>query len=63
MREELKGDLFKLLRGGVDLMELYKRFGAVLFKSKVLQGQEAIERLTKKRELPLVDLVNEDAIL
>ena len=29
-------------------MELYKRFGAILFKAKILEGSEAIDKLAGK---------------
>ena len=38
-------------------MDLYKKFGAILFRSKILSGQDTIERLTKGKENQIVDLV------
>jgi len=63
MRDELKNDILKLLSGGVDLMELYRRFGAILFKAKILESGQTIEKLSGKNEKSLTDLVDENAIL
>jgi hypothetical protein len=50
MREELKEDIKKLTNSGVSILDLYKRFGSIIFRSQILSGQEAIERLTKGKE-------------
>ncbi len=63
MKESIKTDINQLTNQGIDIMDLYKRFGGILFKSKILSGQETISRLTKGKEDQLVDLVQEDKIL
>jgi hypothetical protein len=53
-----------MIASGVDLMDLYKRFGKILFKAQILGGQETIDRIQGKgKEKQLVDLVQEDRIL
>jgi hypothetical protein len=57
MKESVKVDIEQLTSQNIDIMDLYKRFGAILFRSKILSGQETIERLNKGKENQLVDLV------
>ena len=41
-------------------MDLYRRFGAMMFKSDVLEKQQILQTLSHGREKQLVDLLNED---
>ena len=46
MKQKLKTDIQSIMEQGTDLMDLYKRFGKILFKSEILNGQETLDRLT-----------------
>ena len=35
---------------GTDLMDLYKKFGSVIFKAKILDSKETIDKLSKGEE-------------
>ena len=63
MKASVKQDILLLLHQGTDIMDLYKRFGAIILKAKILHGEEVIQNLTQGKEKQLVDMVQEDQIL
>ena len=46
VKQDLKSDINKLLQKGVNIMDLFKRFGSIIFKSELLSAKDALERLT-----------------
>jgi hypothetical protein len=62
-KEDVRKDLRVLTKNGDNVMDMYKMFGSVLFKAKVLKANDVIQKLTHGKEKNLVDLINEDQIL
>lgn len=60
IKKDVRSDIFKLVRTGASLPDIFARFGALLFKSQVLQARDFLK---KNGDQELVDLVSEDQLL
>ena len=49
-KQELRNDFRQLTSSGVSIMDLYRRFGAMMFKSDVLEKQQILQTLSHGRE-------------